>query len=128
MTLARKSQIDLTQTPYYHCTSRCVRGAFLCGENTATGQAYNHRKQWLVERIAFAESIFAIDVCAYAVMSNHFHVVLRVNEDGCKKLSDLEVAQNWLRLYHGNRFVRLWLQYGDALLSNAERATQLLLY
>ncbi|MFT4929682.1 MAG: putative transposase [Phenylobacterium sp.] len=78
MAKPRKSIIDLSATSYYHCISRCVRRAFLCGEDEVTGQNFEHRRQWLVDRILFLPTIFAIDICSYTVMHNHYHVVLKV--------------------------------------------------
>ena len=70
MTTARGSLVDSTITPYYHCISRCVRRAFLCGEGS------EDRKQWVEDRLQELSGIFAIDVCGFAVMDNHMHVVL----------------------------------------------------
>ena len=80
MGLARKHLICVDETPYYHVVSRCVRRAFLCGEDKLTGRCFEHRRQWLVDRIKLISSIFDIDVCSYAIMSNHFHIVLRVGD------------------------------------------------
>ncbi len=97
----RKHQVSLEATPYYHCVSRCVRRAFLCGEDPYTGQCYEHRRQWVEDRIHLLASIFAIDVCAYAVMHNHLHVVLHINRVKALHWTDIEVCERWHQLYKG---------------------------
>ncbi|MCF6318495.1 MAG: transposase, partial [Proteobacteria bacterium] len=79
MTLARKYLIAPEDTPYYHVMSRCVRRAFLCGVDKYSGNSFEHRREWIVDRIKFLASVFNIDVCAYTVMSNHYHLVLKIN-------------------------------------------------
>ncbi|CCO46352.1 conserved hypothetical protein [Vibrio nigripulchritudo SOn1] len=76
MATARKKLISLTDTKYYHCISRCVRRAYLCVEDSATGKCYEHRRQWIEDKLLELAKVFCIDVCAYAIMSNYFHVVL----------------------------------------------------
>ena len=73
MTRARSQQVSLEATPYYHCVSRCVRRAFLCGES------FEHRRGWVEDKLLALAQVFCIDVAAYAVMSNHYHVVLHIN-------------------------------------------------
>ena len=74
-------------------TSLCgVRRAFLCGEDRFSGVNYDHRKEWVVDRMKFLSSVFAIDICAYAVMSNHYHLALHVDETKSKSWTDGEVA------------------------------------
>lgn len=99
MTRARRELIDLEATPYYHCICRCVRRAFLCGEDQLTGKNYEHRKHWVVERLAELSRVFAIEVCAYAVMSNHYHVVLRVDHEKVRGFTDDQVIRRWKRLF-----------------------------
>ncbi|GAA5134737.1 Type I secretion system protein TolC [Thalassotalea piscium] len=62
MTQARSKQVSLEDTRYYHLISRCVRRAYLCGEDSHTNQSFEHRRQWMVNRIRFLTSVFAIDV------------------------------------------------------------------
>ena len=97
----RKTQISLIDTPYYHCVSRCVRRSFLCGTDKYTGQSYEHRRGWVEERLLFLSSVFSIGICAYAVMSNHTHVVVCVDKDMAENWSTEEVVRRWHQLYKG---------------------------
>ena len=102
MPRSRKSQISLEATPYYHCVSRCVRQAFLCGFDPLTQTSYEHRRQWVEDRLLWLGEIFAIDICAYAVMSNHVHVVLHINPAQSRQWSVEDVVMRWHRLYKGS--------------------------
>ncbi|GAB1262625.1 transposase [Aurantivibrio plasticivorans] len=115
----RKLQVSLDATPYYHCASRCVRRAFLCGTDIYTGKSYEHRRQWVEDRIHFLASVFAIDVCAYAVMHNHLHVVLHINRAKALHWTDDEVCQRWHQLYKGTLLTRRFSN-GESL-TEAER-------
>jgi len=99
MTRARSELVDLSVTSYYHCINRCVRRAFLCGSDRLTGKNYEHRKTWVVERLTELTSVFAIEVCAYAVMSNHYHLVLRVNKDTAEDWSEQDIIERWQQLF-----------------------------
>ena len=101
MPQARYRLVDTQTTPYYHCISRCVRRAFLCGYDRLSRKNFDHRKQWMLDRIKVLSSVFAMDVCAYAIMSNHFHLVLHVDTTKAQCWSDDEVIDRWLKLYTG---------------------------
>ena len=106
----RYSQVSLDATPYYHCTSRCVRRAFLCGTDASTGNDYEHRRQWIEDKLLALADIFALDICAYAIMSNHYHVVLYIDKEMANNWNQKEVIDRWHRMFSGNllsqRFVR----------------------
>jgi putative transposase len=99
MALPRSSYVNDDEVGVYHCFSRCVRRAFLCGFDPVTHRDYSHRKTWVVDRLHQLSDIFAIDVCAYAVMDNHYHTVLRTRPDIAASWSDLQVAARWLTLF-----------------------------
>ena len=60
MTQARSKQVSLQDTRYYHLISRCVRRAYLCGEDHHTKQSFEHRRQWMVDRIRFLTSVLLL--------------------------------------------------------------------
>jgi len=103
MTIARKEIVKPNKEAFYHCIARCVRRAFLCGYDRFTGNNYDHRKMWIKKRIKLLSEIFLIDVCGYAVMSNHLHIILRTRPDLIKKLEDEDVVKRWLRLFPKGR-------------------------
>ncbi|MEJ2376546.1 MAG: hypothetical protein P8Y71_14390 [Pseudolabrys sp.] len=114
----RKTLVSLEATPYYHCVSRCVRRAFLCGEDAHSGRSYEHRRQWIEERMLQLAAVFAVDVCAYAVMSNHYHVVLHVDQAQAEAWEDAEVVLRWRLLFTGHPLARRFVD--GEVLSKAE--------
>ena len=99
MALPRSRYVQEGQEGVYHCFSRCVRRAFLYGFDALTRRDFSHRKAWLVERLRHLAAIFAVEVCAYAVMENHYHTILRTRPDIVAGWSDREVAARWLTLF-----------------------------
>ena len=99
MTRPRSTQVSLADTPYYHCVARCVRRAFLCGIDPFSGQNYEHRREWLVTKMKSLASIFSMDICAYAVMSNHYHLILRVEAESATAWTQREVIDRWTKLF-----------------------------
>lgn len=98
----RKTQIAVEATPYYHCVSRCVRRAFLCGEDKYTGRSYEHRRTLIESELLRLTQIFYLDLSAYAVMSNHYHVVLFIDQAAQKKADAQEIVSRWHQLHQGN--------------------------
>lgn len=109
MTMPRSTQISLPDTPWYHLVSRCVRRAYLCGDDHFSGQSYEHRRGWIETRIQELAAIFAIDIAAFAVMSNHYHIVLRVDSERPQHWSDEDVLQRWTQLFTGPMLVQRFL-------------------
>lgn len=97
MPTPRSQLVCIEDTPYYHCTSRCVRRAFLCGNDD--GRSYEHRRQFIEDRLRILASTFAIDVCAYAIMSNHYHIVVKLQST--RDWPDDKVLRHWLTLHRG---------------------------
>lgn len=99
MTMARAELVDPETPGTYHCVSRCVRRAFLCGWDAYSSKDYEHRRQWVRDRLEELARSFAVDVLAYAVMNTHGHEVLRNRPDLAAAWEDEEVAIRWLRIF-----------------------------
>jgi REP element-mobilizing transposase RayT len=109
MTISRKQQICLDETFYYHCISLCVRRAFLCGEDKLTGRSYEHRRSWIVEKLKQFGNAFSVSICAYAVMHNHTHTVLKVDRETALRWSVDEIIFRWIKLYVPSSIVDRYL-------------------
>jgi len=91
--LNRSEVFDPMEVSVMHCINRAVRQAMLCGVDRYTGKSFEHRRQWVKDRLVFLAKHYGIDVLGYAVMGNHLHVILRNRPDVVKTWSDEEVAR-----------------------------------
>lgn len=96
MAIARRRILGADVSPWVHCTSRCVRRAYLCGGKAG---CWEHRRAWVEDRLEFLARCFAVEVAGYAVMSNHFHVITRMRPELCASWNALEVTRRWLSVY-----------------------------
>jgi REP element-mobilizing transposase RayT len=108
MTYARKTLVSLNDTPYYHVVARCVRRAWLWGYDEYAARDYSHRKEWVLERLGQLTSIFTIEVSAYAIMSNHYHLVIYVDQARSRALSREQVVERWTQLFRAPPVVERW--------------------
>ena len=120
MTRARTTLVSPADTRWYHCVSRCVRQAFLCGTDKSSGRNFDHRRTWVTDRLLELSSLFAIDVAAYAVMSNHYHLVLHLAPERADAWSDDEVLLRWTSLFAGPELVRNYLSRKSVAFGGAE--------
>jgi REP element-mobilizing transposase RayT len=104
--MARKPRYEVAdagEVQVFHAVQRCVRRAFLCGDNRFTGQSFEHRRAWIRDRLEFLASVFGIDCLTYTVLHNHLHLVLRSRPDVVAAWPDEDVARRWLRLFPKRR-------------------------
>ena len=96
MTTPRHVLVDPDQPLCYHLVSRCVRRGWLCGYDRVSKRNYSYRKQWLTQRLTQLAGAFAIDLYAYAILPNHFHLVVYYDPQAPQRWSDDEVIERWL--------------------------------
>ena len=99
MATPRYMLVDDQQACDYHVASRCVRRAWLCGHDERSGKDYSHRRRWLIDRLMLLAQCFAVEIYAYAVMSNHFHIVLHYDPKAHLAWSNEEVARRWTEAF-----------------------------
>jgi len=109
----RHSLISLEATPYYHCVSRCVRRAFLCGKDRVTGRCFEHRRGWIEERLLALSRTFAVEICAYAILENHTHTVIYVDRERAKSWTLDELIERWHGVFSGICLSHRYLQGDD---------------
>ncbi len=114
MTRPRATLVSSADTPYYHCIGRCVRRAFLCGADLLTGRNFDHRKVLILTRLSLLTEVFAIDLCGYALMSNHYHLVLRLAPDRAKFWTTRDIVARWSKIFTGPEFLHRY-RNGEAL-------------
>ena len=122
MTRPRSQLVTPGAEGAFHCVQRCVRRAFLCGIDRYTGQSFEHRKDWIETRIRLLGECFAVAIHAYAIMSNHLHLVLQIDPNVVAEWSDDEVASRWLRLFPPHEQTEAAFEFKrQRLLADADR-------
>ncbi|MFY8059716.1 MAG: hypothetical protein ACOVRM_18370, partial [Planctomycetaceae bacterium] len=104
--MARPNRRDVLtdgEVQIVHCVNRCVRRAFLCGNDALTGRNYDYRRQMIRHRLEFLAGIMAIEVLGYSILSNHFHTILRSRPDVVRTWSDEEIVLKWWMLCPARR-------------------------
>lgn len=96
--LARAVVFAPDEIAIVHVMNRVVRRCFLLGSDELTGKNYDHRKPWIEQLIQHFAGCFGIDVLSFAILSNHFHQILRSRPDVVATWSDSDVARRWLVL------------------------------
>lgn len=108
MTTARQQLVSTDVTSYYHCVSRCVRRSFLCGKDIVTNRCYEHRREWIEQKIYALTHVYCIDICAYAIMSNHYHLVVNINQEKALKLTLHQVVERWSQIHKLPVLIQRW--------------------
>lgn len=99
MATPRAKLVDAEQPMHYHLISRCVRRAYLHGVDPVSGKDCSHRKAWVEQRLFQLVKCFAVELNGYAIMSNHFHLVVYFDPKASASWSDEEVIERWFHAF-----------------------------
>jgi REP element-mobilizing transposase RayT len=78
-----------------------------------------------VDRIKLLCSVFAVDLCAYAIMSNHYHIVVRISAEHLDDWTDEEVAHRWMQIFSGPLLMHQYLANADLTSTELKRVAEL---
>ncbi len=96
--LARSEVFDPNEVAILHVCARVVRRCFLFGVDPVTGKNHDHRKVWIEEQLKLLAANFGIDLLGFAILSNHFHLIVRSRPDVVQTWDHSELARRWLML------------------------------
>lgn len=88
--LPRSLVIDPREVGIYHCFTKVTQDLFLFGKDSRSGADFRYRKTWLRAELQHLASCMAVEVLDYALLDNHFHLLLRNRPDVVEKWSDEE--------------------------------------
>ncbi len=101
--------MDAKQPRFYHIGARCVRRAWLLGKDPLTKRDHEHRKTVFLNRLKHLSRFFSVSVMGYAIMSNHFHLVVAYDPLESQSWDDEEVARRWCAAFNGLPFTQTHL-------------------
>lgn len=87
--MARCEVVDPADVAVCHLFSRVTRRCFLLGDDPVSGKNFDHRKVWIEGYLQQFAASFGIDLIAFAILSNHFHLILRTRPDVVATWSDI---------------------------------------
>jgi hypothetical protein len=96
---ARKDVVDRDEVGVYHVWGRCVRRAWLCGDDPLSGIDYSERRQWIRQLQEQLAALFAMEVEFHCEMSNHLHQVIRTRPDIVITWPDEDVVRRMLTVH-----------------------------
>jgi hypothetical protein len=94
--MARAEVFAPDEVAVVHVMNRVVRRCYLLGDDPVSGKNYDHRKVMIENQLQRLAGAFGIDLLGFAIMSNHFHLILRSRPDVVSTWDDTEVARRWL--------------------------------
>ena len=74
--LARAKVCDPNDVTIAHVYDRTVRRCFLMSKDLVFGKNFDHRKVWIEQYLRQFAAAFGIDLLAFSILSNRFHLIL----------------------------------------------------